>query len=201
MPHFRVQIRERYKLLALFFIGVIGGACFIRYVGIGMEEEIRSGGMTFLTELAVRRLEDESLFSHVLWKRSWIPVLWTGLSFTAFGLAALYLFWIYLGFSMTMTLWTVMVFGGWRGPFYFWGLLFPQYLLYVPALLLMYISCLHWNRFWRIRRAPIRRVPVGSPQLHRFLLRNMLGLALLMAGVFVERQWNPWILKKMFIKM
>lgn len=201
MPRFQIRVRERYKLLALFFMGVIASAFFIRYAGLSMEEEIASGGLAFFRELAGEETDGRELFFKLLWSRGWLPVLWIGLSFTALGLAALYFFWVFLGFSLTTALWEVMVFGGWRGPFYFWGLLFPQYLFYGPALLLLYASCLHWNRFWRVRRAPIRRVPVGSPQLKRFLARNLLGLGLLLAGVFVESQWNPWILKKMFIKM
>lgn len=201
MPRFHIQIRERHKLLVLFFLGVLGSACFIRYAGIGMEEEICDKGRVFFAGLAAGVAEEDGLFWRCIGSRWGLAIVWTGLSFTAFGLVSLYLFWIYLGFSMTTALWTAMVFGDWRGPFYFWGLLFPQYLLYMPALLLIYISCLRWNRYWRIRRAPVRRLPVGSPQLRRFLLRNLLGLMLLAAGAYVESEWNPWILKKIFIKM
>ena len=154
MPHFRIQIRERHKLLILFFLGALGSACFIRYAGIGMEEEICAKGRMIFAGLAADLAEGDGLFWRCMARRGLLPIVWTGLSFTVFGLASLYLFWIYLGFSMTTALWVAMVFGGWRGPFYFWGLLFPQYLLYAPALLLIYASCLQWNRFWRIRRAP-----------------------------------------------
>lgn len=201
MPHFRIQIRERHKLLILFFLGALGSACFIRYAGIGMEEEICAKGRMIFAGLAADLAEGDGLFWRCMARRGLLPIVWTGLSFTVFGLASLYLFWIYLGFSMTTALWVAMVFGGWRGPFYFWGLLFPQYLLYAPALLLIYASCLQWNRFWRIRRAPIRRLPVRSPQLRRFLARNLLGLLLIAAGAYAESQWNPWLLKKIFIKM
>ena len=201
MPRFRIGIRERYKLLVLFFIGALGSACFIRYAGLLMEKEIACGGQAFFAGLAAGKEEGNGLFFRLLWSRCWAPALWIGLSFTALGLAALYAFWVYLGFSMTTALWAAMVFGCWRGPFYFWGLLFPQYLFYLPALLLIYLSCLRWNRFWRIRRAPIRRVPLGSLQLRLFLLRNVLGMLFMLAGVFAESCWNPWILKKLFIKM
>lgn len=201
MPRFHIQIRERHKLLILFFLGVLGSACFIRCVGIGMEEEIYAKGRVFFSGLAADLAKEDGLFWRCVGRRGLLLIVWAGLSFTAFGLASLYLFWIYLGFSMTTALWVAMVFGGWRGPFYFWGLLFPQYLLYVPALLLIYTSCLQWNRFWRIRRAPVRRLPVGSPQLRRFFARNLLGFMLIVAGAYVESQWNPWLLKKIFIKM
>ena len=198
--HFQVRIRERYKLLLLLGLGAAGGAVFIRQAGLDMEEQIISGGSAFLAALAQSGGEGEELFIRLLWGRAWLPAVWIILSFTALGALSLYLFWVYLGFAMTAALWAAMVFGGWRGPFYFWGLLFPQYMAYVPAFLLIYVGCLQWNRFFRDRRIPMRGMRTGLPHLRLFLLRIFLGLALGLLGVYLEWQWNPWILQKFFIK-
>lgn len=198
--HFQVRIRERYKLLGLLGLGVLLAAVLIRQVGVGMEEQILSGGNDFFAALAQGEAEKEGLFVRLLWGRAWLPMTWIVLSFTAFGIVSLYLFWIYLGFAMTTALWVSMAFGGWRGPFYFWGLLFPQYLAYAPAFLLIYVGCMQWNRYYRDRRIPIKGIQTSLPQLRLFLLRIFLGLMLYLLGIYMESQWNPWILQKFFIK-
>ena len=106
--HFQVRIRERYKLLLLLGLGAAGGAVFIRQAGLDMEEQIISGGSAFLAALAQSGGEGEELFIRLLWGRAWLPAVFVALSFTALGLASLYLFWVYLGFAMTTTFWAAM---------------------------------------------------------------------------------------------
>ncbi|MCI8402620.1 MAG: stage II sporulation protein M [Lachnospiraceae bacterium] len=200
MPRFRIQIqiRERHKLMLLFLLGLVGCALFLRQTGAALEEEIASEGRSFLVGLTGQ--EDQGMLVHILWRRAWLPFLWIGASFTAAGLASLYLSWVYLGFAVGALLWTAMVFGGWRGPFYFWGLVFPHYLFYVPALLLLYIACLRWNQFWRQRRLSTKRIFLAGRQLRIFVVRLAFGLMLYLAGVWVEYNLNPWIFKKIFVK-
>ena len=198
--HFQVRIRERYKLLLLLGLGAAGGAVFIRQAGLDMEEQIISGGSAFLAALAQSGGEGEELFIRLLWGRAWLPAVFVALSFTALGLASLYLFWVYLGFAMTTTFWSAMASYGWRGPFYFWGLLFPQYLAYAPAFLLIYVGCAQWNRFRRDRRIPSKGRWIGLPQFRLFVLRIVLGTGLYLFGIYMESYWNPWILQKFFIK-
>ncbi len=200
VPRFRVQIqiRERHKLMFLFLLGLVGCAFFVRKAGVGAEEEILSGGSAFFVKLAEE--DTAGMMPHFLWHRSILPAVWIGLSFTALGAVSLYLCWLYLGFAMGAFLWAVMVYGGWRGPFYFWGLVFPHYLLYAPALLLLYIACLRWNHFWMEHRRYRRRIAPANPQVRLFAVRLTLGLLLYGLGIWSECCLNPWIFKRIFIK-
>lgn len=199
VPRFHIRIRERHRLLFLFLMGLIGCVLFLRQIDASGREDIIFGGQRFLAGL--RRLPpDKELLIRFLWKRCWFPAVWIGLSFTAAGAAALYLFWIYLGFSMGILLWSAMILGGWRGPFCFWSLIFPQYLLYLPSLLLLYVACLRWNAFWIQRREAGGRWQAGRPEIRMFLLRVFLGICLYGIGIWAECCLNPWILKKVFIK-
>lgn len=223
MPHFHIRIRERHRLMLLLVFGLAASILFLRQAGGQLEEGVRSGGQDFLIKLAQEtvkeqeqglgreqsqgqgepesRGEQKMLFRKILQRRIWLPAAWIVLSFTALGLLSLYLFWLYLGFSMGILLWTVMVYGGWRGPFYFWGLVFPQYLAYMPALLLIYVGCLRWNGFWREKRRYVKKMPFGSPQFRIFLLRLALGIGLYSVGIWAEMRLNPWFIKRIFIKL
>ncbi len=124
-----------------------------------------------------------------------LPLVWILLSFTVVGALSLYMFWVFLGFSVGVLAWTMICVEGWRGPFGVWALVFPQYLCYLPALLLLYIACLRWHAFWREHR---RYLYTGmmAPQMRLFLLRSFLALLIYGGGIWLEIHINPWILKK-----
>lgn len=201
MPRFRIQIRlrERQRVLLLFLLGVLGGALFIWQLGTGMEGEIRSEGGIFFARLAQWKEDEQPFLQTVLWRRLVLPILWIVLSFTAVGGAALAGFWVYMGFAVTLVLWSTVAYGGWRGPLYFWGLLFPQYLAYVPALFLLYIGCRRFQEYRRLRMLTVRST-VGGEALRLYAFRLLVGMTLYLGGIWLESHVNPWIFKAIFIK-
>lgn len=199
MPHFSVRIRQRHLLLLLFLLGLLLCVLFLRQTqGLGVGEMQTDSAA--LSDWLTGGKDAPFYFWYLLWSRSWLPALWIGLSFTGVGALVLYFSWIYLGFSLGILLWTVVLYAGWRCPFLLWGLLFPQYLCYIPALLLLYIGCLRWGRFWREHHRYTRGFPWKHPQLRIFVLRMVLGILLYGAGIWCEYRINPWVLTKIFIK-
>ena len=195
MPHFRVELRERHKLLLLLLAGAALSVWFMGNAGEALRETVQDSGAVALEYLA----QITAMENRIVWSRVGLPILWIALSFTAWGGAALYLSWMFLGFSLGTLLWFTVSVSGWRGPFLFWGLVFPQYLCYVPALLLLYVGCLRWYTFWRECRRTLPAV-VLTPQMRMFVVRIFLGSALYGLGIWLEITGNPWILEKIFIK-
>ncbi|MBP3701815.1 MAG: hypothetical protein J6I64_07990 [Lachnospiraceae bacterium] len=192
-----MKIRERWRLLCLVLSGLMLSMVWIGRMDASLQEAVRLDGEKALGQLAamLETSSEKTWEEVVLWGRIWIPLSGIILSFASWGALFLFLFWVALGFSTGTVLWLLIRMAGWRGPFTLWTFVFPQYLCYVPALLLLYIACLRWNEFWRERRGPLRTV-VWTPQFRFFLLRLFLGMVLYTLGMWVETQSIPWILKK-----
>ena len=198
MPRGKIVLRERTKIIVLLLIGLVLSLFVVGRLETGVREQLLEAGKQALErfdrEGSVLPMEGKVM---VILRRSFVPLVWIGLSFTVWGTVSLYLAWAYVGFSAGHLLWLVISLQGWRGPFVIWALLFPQYLCYLPALLLLYIGCLRW---WEFRREYVvpREMMVRTPEFRLYLVRILLGILLYGAGIWTEIRWNPQVYEKIF---
>ena len=182
-------------------MGLAVSLLVIGRLGMISQQQMLEAGEKTLAALSIKECEKgETLVGSeevTFLRRSLLPMLWVALSFVPWGVIFLYLTWAYLGFSMGIVFWLVISVQGWRGPFVVWALLFPQYLCYLPAMLLLHIGCLQWYEFRREYVIPVK-MAVSVPAFRLYLARIVLGILLYGAGTWIEIRWNPWFYEKIF---
>ena len=179
---------------------LMGLALSVWFVG-NMEQEqwqqaIRAGRQS-LGNLADSGGQMEVDKGTMILVRGLLPVAWILTSFTVAGAVCLYVSWIFFGFASGMFGWLLLSVAGWRGPFAMWALLFPQYLAYLPGLLLWYIGCLRWCQLRKKRPVSCGDL-IKIPEGRLFLLRLSLGGMMYLAGFWLEIRINPWIYERFF---
>jgi len=197
MLHFAGRIRERHKIILLMLAGLALSVWFVGRLGDELWQQAVSAGRDGLIGLSDRVMEQTAWKSTILLWRGMLPTVWFLVGCTAGGAMCLYVSWIFFGFSAGVLWWLMLSVGGWRGPFFMWALMFPQYLCYLPALLLWYIGCLRWRSLRKQYPISFQNI-LKIPDARLFLLRLSLGGLLYSAGIWAEIRINPWIYERFF---
>ncbi len=183
------------KFLLFFMAGFLGGVIFSNLIGKSYMEYAGILSEYYLNRYKYMEIVRDQLFFYLVRERL-SPVLFLLLlSFTAFGKAAVYLFLAWQGFSFgTLLTISILKFGG-KGILLCVAGMVPQYLFYVPAMVLM---------AWRICRGrPYEALKgwAGGTRQRGALVGNaavyFLIFILLVAGIALETWVNPDIVQKL----
>ena len=184
--------KGRLPLFALFMAGLLAGVLTMNFgksfllENTGLLDEYTLYHMKYMT------VDSSALFVFVLKKRMGSALALTVLSTTYLGLLVCggAVFWY--GLSAGSFLAALMIRYGLKGLLLAVASVFPQYLLYVPAVLSLLLWCERLNRsIYFNRYSPLEERGVIQPgQILKFLL--ILGVLLL--GCLLESFCNPYIL-------
>lgn len=191
----RYQLREgKISFLTLFTAGVFAGMVFVN-----LRKSIWLDNTGLLDEYTLYHMKDmavdnSALFYYVLRQRVGQLLVLAVLSTTYLGLAACSAMALWYGVCAGAFLATAVLRYGMKGIFLVLTGIFPQYLLYIPAM----IALLYWCRY--VYRMIYLDRTYGGDVEKRFLLPKcllqLLGiLAVFVVGCVLESFLNPFLLK------
>lgn len=172
----------------LFFCGVI--AANMMGKSSGRDLGVMSG--YFMDKYIFADIQGREIFLYLFYQRFfeffWIFVLSVGI----YGMLVLNVYCGYLGFSFGfLSVVCIMNYGA-KGVLLMTGFLFPQYLFYIPALLLLYYGLGSWKKS--------KRGAAGNEKANRgsifFLALILIICGLFFFGILMESYVNPFFLQK-----
>ncbi len=165
----------KFGMSFFFIIGSILGTLFCNFMTDDMKLGLTAVEHEIITTSSLTSLDFTTLLVRVLSKRVWILLLFFLISMTTVSLPITMAGCGYFGFSTATLLCTLTMSYGAKGLIQYLAMMFPQYLMYVPA---MYV--LLW---W---------MPAYERRLT--LLSAALLVALVFFGSCLETLVNPWFL-------
>lgn len=133
-------------------------------------------------------VDSRSLFFYLLGKRGSLLLLTAFLGVSIFGVAAGVAGAAVLGGYVGLLLSSMLKLGGIRGLLLGVGLLLPQYLLYIPVLLLFFGACFWMSlHCWKKKQASWK-------EYREYLVTMGTLFAVTAAAMALESYVNPWVL-------
>lgn len=191
------QIRRNHiPFLPIFLISFFAGIV-IMYIwkeallfNTGLLDEYSLYHMKYMT------LDKNALFFYVLSKRFKVVILTIILATTYLGLFFLLGLTIWYGTATGMVLAAVLIRYGLKGIFLILAGVFPQYLFYIPALVLLVSMC--ENLYQNIG---MKKIMGDKALLHgswtRYFLRYIILIFIVLLGCILESYLNPFIIKNL----
>lgn len=183
------------KLFFLFMLSFIGA---VLVCNLFIRKDAYEAGILseyFLKKFQYLDIDFSRLFFYVLEKRFKIICLLAVAGITMFGIWTAYAYTIWIGFSVGMMLSLVTIELGIKGIFVCIGAIVPQYILYIPCIILFLgkvyrMSCELYYQGGALS--------VNKKQLYfEYVLGILILTFLILAGCFLESFVNPYCLKKM----
>lgn len=175
--------RRKIPLLVLFLAGFVAG---VFLMNVGKKTLLENTG--FLDEYSLYQMkymsvEGNVFFLYVLKKRLGTMGILLLLASTYLGLAALYCYVTWLGASLGMLLSASIIRYGLKGILLVLTAAFPQYLLYIPAWIMLFYGA---RELYRSGGWPGRS---GSGGEKKQEIRKRAGVYLAIAGIVVAGAW------------
>lgn len=141
----------------------------------------------FLWKIEQMSVDKRALFFLTGWKRLRAFFLLWLLSWSLLNKPFALLFFCYQGMSAGMVIELLWIKYGIKGFFFYFGMVFPQLLFYVPGFFLLGVFCL---------KKQGRQVE-GVVRMKRSIREPLIGLGIVMIGIVLESYLNPEFLKKL----
>lgn len=165
----------KFGLSFFVILGAIIGSLFCNEMSGEMKKELCAAELDFVNRTALAGLDFRELFLGIIPSRLWQLIILFLITWTSFSSLFLMIAAGYLGFSSAVMISSVTMSSGFWGLWRFLLLIFPQCLLYLPVIYVL---------FWWM---PIER--------QRLTISKVLILScMVLAGTFLEAFVNPWIL-------
>lgn len=173
-----------YGWLLVFVVGLALGTVFVNY---GIDTTSLAGQQWMLSNVDkfTALSADTGFIIHILIKRAGFFIFLAGMTLLIRRSLLLYFSTVYYGFCFGVVISVMTVLYGMTGLWQLLGLLMPQYLLYIPAYVLL--IKLSQERTWHMGK---RR----KSDILAFLMPAALLLAMMIAGCVLECYVNPiWL--------
>ena len=187
---FSNKTKSSFPGLALLLAGFLAGMLIPNFIYRFSWKQQAFSAVYLLTTYGKTGAEGTDYLFLILQMRSGIYFLSLLCGFTVFGvpIAVTAMFFIGLGLGMVFSM-SVLQFGL-TGGLVAVGILFPQYLIYLPL----------WNAVYgmvyRESKGIWRNHGIFSRKVSEYLLKTVMYTVLYSVGIFLEWRVNPWILSK-----
>lgn len=169
-------------------ISFIGGIIFTNIFGKSYVLGVGLLGEYFLLNFKYTQLNYNALFTYVLKERIKLILLIGILGITNIGIPVICSLFIWIGFSSGVLLSVAIMKFGLKGIAICIGGIFPQFLIYIP-LILIYSDKIIDKKF-------TQRTTFKKQNLIQYSIFIAIGIVIMSIGVLLESYINPFILKK-----
>lgn len=192
---FRMQ-RGKMPYLPLFLIGLVIG---IVLMNAGKSLFLFKTGLldeTSLYQMKYMTIDGNALFIYVLWNRLKTILFLLILSTTYLGVPVVGCAAAWYGFSAGMYLSALVIRYGMKGILFALTGIFPQYLIYIPAMLGLLVWCERLSRSLYSANTVVSNSP-GKAVMLRRIVTLLLILVAFLVGCMLESYVNPYFLSKL----
>lgn len=191
-----MKMHEEHRQFVFFLTGIFIGVLYIYFTGGSPDRERDFFSVQNLKQIMYMEIVHEDYFLFLLKKRIAVLLLLVIISFALPGKYLLMGFLMVFGCSIGSMLSVLVARYGIKGMLLFFGLVFPQDVIYIPVIFLWVRLMAGWNEeLFRMRYSLMR-----SGQKHVFFMGKLLFLSgVTIIGVLSECYVNPifvkWCLK------
>ena len=172
------------KTTFLFFLVFLGGVICANLIGIASGKELGAMNEYFINRYMYADIQGRELFPYLFYERVPKFFLLVFFSIGIYGTLAADIYICYLGFSVGFLSVIAIMNYGMKGILLMLGFFLPQWLFYIPAVLLWYYEL----KYYKARGKDWKHMKIAVS----FLLAGMF----LLLGVFLESYVNPGFLQK-----
>lgn len=185
------------KSTYIFFAVFICGVICANIMGIASGRELGAMNEYFMSRYMYADIQGRELFLYLFYERVPEFFILFILSIGIYGTLVIDGYICYLGFSVGVLSVIAIMNYGIKGILLMFAFFFPQWLFYVPVLVLWYYELRYYKRIGREHgygdKKGIRKM--------RCVLAFLLGGVLLLGGIFLEGYVNPYLLQKVIRTM
>lgn len=175
----------------IFFLLFVFGVVFANMMGKAAGKDLGIMSGYFMDKYMYADIQGRELFLYLFYKRffEWFWLILLGIGI--YGMVAFHLYIGFLGFSFGfLSVITIMNYGA-KGILLMLGFLFPQYLCYIPGILMMYYGI----SSWKSSKSKSQMQESGRYQRAYLFPMILLMCGLLFFGILSESYVNPYILQ------
>lgn len=191
-----MRIHEEQRQTVIFLAGFLVGVLYIYFTGSYREGNTDFLSIQNLMQVMYMEIVHKDYFVFLLKKRLGVIFALAVASLALPGRYLLLGFLMVFGCSMGSMFSVLVIRYGIKGALLFMGLIFPQYIVYIPVVFQWVCLLSDWHEGVFYGRNPLMRKRVSG--LH-FAARTMVLLTVTIIGIFLECYVNPvivnWCLK------
>lgn len=188
--------REGANWLLFFSLGFIAGVLLVNLKTDYFLEDSLFFGEELLNRLSYTSFHNEQYMVYLLQNRMGIMLFLLVAATTILGIVILYLYVAWFGMSLGILMAVAAIRYGGKGILVFFGAVFPQEIIYIPAFLFL-VNLLH--DFCAVIYFPGKMFQNAYMGKKQFLAKGILTYIMLagvvIIGVFLESYVNPYVLR------